>query len=153
MRCPGCLDYLNNSGHCYTASCDNRQPETSAKTKPKPKPRLAITKQSAKQRKLYQQTKSFRWGPIYAKQPCDKCQKRPATEPHEIAAGAHRQRALQDVRALSYLCSDCHRVMQGMPYPKQIAIVLKSIVASANRCSGRQAVSVEDVIRELTLSE
>lgn len=148
MPCEICRDHLNGNGHCFSFGCPNRQPENETPKK-KPKPRAAIKPISDKQRKLYQATKKARLGPIKNKQVCDFCLMHNAEDTHEITAGAHRQDAMKDVRALMWVCRECHDIVQAMPYEEQIAVVVKSVVAAVNRCCDRRAVCVADVVRQL----
>lgn len=148
MPCSECRDNLNGNGHCYTSGCTNRQPENKAPMRA-PKKRTALKPISDKQRKLYRDTKPTRHGPIKNGQVCDCCQEEPAIDPHEITAGSHRRAAMKDVRALMWLCFKCHKKLQGLPYEEQIAVVVKSVIAAVNRCCGRDAVCVEDVINQL----
>ncbi len=108
-----------------------------------------IRKVSAKKRKELAETDAIRHWYIEAGYPCQVCRKQPATECHEITAGAHRHRAVHDPDAQLYICGPCHRWAQGLPYATQIVYRLRAILNGVNECHGSNTVTFKDVVVEI----
>lgn len=111
--------------------------------------RTPLRKQSEKKKKELRETDEIRHAYIEAGLPCECCLMVPATDAHEITAGAHRHRAVCEPNAQLYLCRYCHKLLQGAPYGKQIAIRAGAMLDAVNRCHGSYAVDAKDVIRSL----
>lgn len=136
-----CGGFTDSSGKCYDKTCPNYR----ATRKPRPR----IKKQSKKQAKLARDSNPKRGGVINSVQVCDSCGVL-ATDTHEIPAGAARRHlAMENVRALSYLCRRCHDKWQGAPPDEQIAMVTRAIIRAVNVCYGSQAVDAEAVANQL----
>lgn len=100
---------------------------------------------SDKQKKLEKRTDAMRHAPMELGVQCDNCENL-CEHPHEIVAGhGYRDKSMQDPRLLMFVCPDCHKLIQGMPYAKQIAIVAKAMVRSVNRVRGSKVVSMAKV--------
>ncbi len=107
---------------------------------------------SRKQAKLLRETDAMRYGDLRAGAFCEFNCGRQATEPHEIAAGASRHRALREPLAQMKVCRSCHERFQSQPFAVQVAHKIRAIVDACNRClrdNGGQAFDESDVIREL----
>lgn len=96
-----------------------------------------IRRRSMKQQAHMDATSALRWSAIEYGVTCEGplCARR-AEHPHEITAGPHRKRAMEEPLAQMHLCSGCHDDLQGQPYEKQIAYKVIAIVDAANRCLG-----------------
>lgn len=105
-----------------------------------------LPKQSAKKRKELRETHDVRRAAIEHGVLCDSCQKRNATDCHEIPAGAHRHRAVNEPRAQLWLCRECHENWQGVNYQSQVVVVVDSVIAAINRSCGSKVLSREKVI-------
>ena len=138
--CPNCGGYTNGAGHCYTCGCANSWSLFV------PEPRKPLRPQSDKKREEVRVTRKART-PAPGEQ-CELCRS-PAVETHEIAAGAHRQRAVHIRAAQLRVCRWHHDMLQGMDYAMQLAWMLKIKVVAINECHGSNAVTVSDVIGAL----
>lgn len=75
---------------------------------------------------------------------CMKCRAKRASvelDVHEIPAGAHRDRALQNPWTWLLLCRDCHDVLQGIDPQIQVEVLFAWIVDGVNDCYGRKVVT------------
>ena len=111
--------------------------------------RTRIKAMSAKKRKEIADSKAIRSEYIKAGLPCELCEVLPATECHEITAGAHRHRAVYEMNAQLYLCRECHDVIQGLNYAKQIRVRIGAMIRAVNRCHGSKVVDAGQVYFEL----
>ena len=111
--------------------------------------RTRIKAMSAKKRKEIADTKAIRSEYIKAGLPCEACEVAPASECHEITAGAHRHRAVYEMNAQLYLCPGCHEALQGRPYAEQIRVRIGAMIRAVNRCHGSNVVDAGQVYFEL----
>jgi len=113
-----------------------------------------LRRRSMKQQAHMDATSALRWSAIEYGVTCEGplCYRK-AAHPHEITAGAHRKRAMEEPLAQMHLCESCHNDIQGTPYEYQIALKLVAIVDAANRCLGSSAGSVERVTVEQVVEQ
>lgn len=110
--------------------------------------RTPMKRISAKQAKLNRDTRGLRRDPIEKFGVlCDfpKCN-RSAEDPHEVTAGYSRPAAMTNPRLLMYVCREHHKIVQGLPYAKQIAIVVEAMVRAVNEVRACRCVSKEKVV-------
>lgn len=77
---------------------------------------------SPKRRKRLAETSDFRADFRERMQLCEWCGK-PGTEIHEIANGASRSAALDQLYAILLLCASCHKELHAMPKAAALAVL------------------------------
>lgn len=68
---------------------------------------------------------------------CERCRCRPATDCHEIPAGAHRHVAVELPNTWLALCRECHDVVQGVAFIEQYNLKCEAVRHAINHCLGR----------------
>lgn len=84
-----------------------------------------MKKRSTKRRQVVAETNPERHAYVQEAGLCQCCQKRPASDPHEIPRGSHREKALFERCAWLALCRECHEEMDSYakwPIAKQLAL-------------------------------
>ena len=106
-----------------------------------PMKRTKLQPVSAKTKAMRNEMKPYRTWLKTSARCCMKCRKPAASaelDVHEIPAGAHRDRALQNPWTWLVLCRDCHNVLQGIDPKLQVEVLFGFVTDGVNDCYGRK---------------